>query len=96
MQPGIEESRRGLAAGGLVPPFPRTDPSREGGILDAAFPGEDRGAQAAGFKSSENLAVVLGSVAGASGLIGFDDDAGGLLDIGFPKTGILSQTAAAG
>ena len=56
--------------------FQRPDPSREGGILDAALPGEGRGAQAAGLKSGENLALVFGSVAGASGSIGFDDDAG--------------------
>lgn len=73
----------------LITPFARPDPSGQSGILDAALLGEGRTAQAAGLESGENLALEFGSVAGAPGLIGFDDDAGGLVDVGFHRAGIL-------
>ncbi len=78
------------------PRFRAPDPSREGGILDAAFICEDRGTEAAGLKSGENLALSSESVAGASGLIGFDDDVGGLLNVGFHRTGIRRPTSRRG
>ena len=78
------------------PRFRAPDPSREGGILDAAFICEDRGTEAAGLKSGENLALSSESVAGASGLIGFDDDVGGLLNVGIHRTGIRRPTSRRG
>ena len=39
--------------------------------------------------SLKDFRLTLMGVAGASGLIGFDDDAGGLVDVGFHRAGIL-------
>jgi hypothetical protein len=50
--------------------------------IHAALPGVRRCAHAAGFKGGDYLLLELRGAVGAAGLVGFDDDAGGLIDDG--------------
>ena len=74
--------RGGLAAA----PLALCKPGGEGGILDTTLAGENRGAEAAGLKGDEHLLLVLLCVTGAADIIGFDDDADGLIRDGFHRS----------